>query len=651
MIIVLKSLKLKNFKGITALSINFSKVTNIFGENATGKTTIFDSFTWLLFNKDSQDRAKFDIQPLDSENKVEKMIETEVEATLLIDSTEFILKKVLTQNWVKKRGEVEAELKGGNNSYYINEVPVKEGEYKKRINEIIEENIFKLITNPLYFSTNMKWQDRRGIILKIVGDITNERIISSHGSLEGLSKLLINQNVDDVKKSTAAKKKKLIEDKKSIPYRVDELNNSIKEYDFESLEFQKRNIQSAINSIDEKLMDSSKANEGLLKEQDRLYKLKSKLKDIEYKAKSESELPLREMTNNLYKVKSQIQDINYNQIRVLENRRDNYSDQIINLKTEMDHLRNQWTEKNNEQLIFDESKFNCPTCNRPLEEHDIETTKHEMLENFNLTKARALKSISEKGTEKKKKVSELESLINALTEELIPLNEKIVELESKQLELEADIKSFKPSLNLDSNKEYQEILSQISTLESKLQQPRETNNNQELKNKKYQLQADLEQVNKQLAAKEQNEIIHARKSELLDQEKSLAQQIADLEKTEYLCEEFIKAKVNLLENSINEKFRYVTFKLFETQVNGGINECCEALVNGVPFSNANTASQYNAGLDIINALSEYYNVEAPIFIDNRESVNQLIDIESQIINLIVSTDKSLKIENLESEVA
>jgi hypothetical protein len=136
-------------------------------------------------------------------------------------------------------------------------------------------------------------------------------------------------------------------------------------------------------------------------------------------------------------------------------------------------------------------------------------------------------------------------------------------------------------------------------------------------------------------------------SRLLEEEKKLAQQIAELEGQEFLCEEFIKTKVELLESGINSKFRYVSFKLFETQVNGGLNETCEALINGVPFSNANTASQINAGLDIISALSEYYGVQAPIFIDNRESINQILETDSQVINLIVSKDKNLRVESEE----
>ena len=124
--------------------------------------------------------------------------------------------------------------------------------------------------------------------------------------------------------------------------------------------------------------------------------------------------------------------------------------------------------------------------------------------------------------------------------------------------------------------------------------------------------------------------------------------IAELEGRLFLGEEFIRTKVELLESSINKKFNgAVAFKLFNNQVNGGLSECCEAMVDGVPFSNVNTAGRINAGLSIIKTLSKHYGVQAPIFIDNRESINNIVDFEGQIINLKVSKNKKLKIESEE----
>ncbi|MBO0558966.1 hypothetical protein EXQ37_03785 [Clostridium botulinum] len=154
------------------------------------------------------------------------------------------------------------------------------------------------------------------------------------------------------------------------------------------------------------------------------------------------------------------------------------------------------------------------------------------------------------------------------------------------------------------------------------------------------------EIDKLLATEEINNKNKNRIAELEDLEKELSSKIAKLEGQEILAEEFIRTKVELLEEKVNSKFKYVKFKMFKDQINGGLEECCEPLVGGVPFtSNLNTAAKINAGIDIINTLSRFYGVRAPIFIDNRESVNKLIETDSQIINLFVSEDKELRIEN------
>lgn len=42
---------IQNFKGVRELSIDFGDVTRISGMNGTGKTTIPDAFSWVLWNK------------------------------------------------------------------------------------------------------------------------------------------------------------------------------------------------------------------------------------------------------------------------------------------------------------------------------------------------------------------------------------------------------------------------------------------------------------------------------------------------------------------------------------------------------------------------------------------------------------------------
>lgn len=646
--IFLEKLTLKNFKGIKDLAIDFGKETNIYGDNATGKTSIFDAFTWLLFDKDSQDRSKFDVQPLDKDNNIIHMHETEVEAVLEIDRVKTVLRKILKEKWVKPKGKPESELKGVTTSYYVDDVPKKQGEYKKKINEIIQEDIFKLVTNPLYFSMNMKWQDRKKVLMDMIGEITDENVIDSKESLKPLKELLSNKNIEELKKSINASRKKLIKDKESIPARVDELSMTIKkDIDFDALDFRKRGIVAGIKSIDEQLMDKTKTDDELFKKKDKLYGLQTQLRDIEYEEIEKAESGKDDIAQEITSLNGQIAELKFD-IRSLESEKSNNLKMVKSLEIDIKTLRDKWYKENKKVFELPENAKVCPFCKRPFDEEDIESHRHEFEGNFNQNKAEILESIRAEGKRKSEELKEFQKRAAENESAIKNANSKLESLNNKKAELQSKFDNFKISINLDNNAEYQKVLKQIEQLEKELSKPVDIESQMiELKERKQNLQRELEEVNDDLSYREINNRTIARIKELLDKEKQLALQIAALDKQDFICDEFIKTKVELMESSINSKFKYVKFRFFKTQVNGGIEEDCEPLVDGVPFStNLNSGARINAGIDIINTLSKHYGINAPIFIDNRESTTKLIDTGSQVVNLVVSSkDKKLRIES------
>ena len=643
--ITLLKLILKNFKGIKELSIDFSKVTNISGENATGKTTVFDAFTYLMFDKDSQDRSKFEAHPLDANNKVIHMLDTEVEGTLDVNGKIITLKKVLKEKWTRKKGEEQAELKGTETSYYIDEVPVKMLEYKAEINGLIDENLFKLLSNPIYFSTNMKWQDRRTVLLDIIGDVSPEEVINYKGDLKALETLLKDKDIDTLKKQIQARKKILNEDKKSIPSRVDENTKSIKEIDFEALEFRKRGIVGGIKSLEEQLLDSSKGNDEVLKEKDKLYTMKTKLRDMEYQASLYADKTFKELKKQLQDAKDTL-GTEKSRLAVNKRKVETLLNDIKSNELTQNTLRAKWSAENEKNFELPSDAKCCPTCRREYESDDIEAERENLEGNFNENKAKNLSYIRTQGITFADEIKEFKMKIKNIDIEKLEMF--VIEKDKCVKESEFKVSNYETKDPLLADNGYQALKIEMLELEKKLQHPITVNNQaKDLRERKSNLEVELEKVNEELSHKKSNEGLRKRINKLMEEEKRLSQQIAELEGQEFLCEEFIKTKVELLESGINSKFKYVTFKLFDAQKNGGINECCEALVQGVPFNGANTASQINAGLDIINTLSSHYAVVVPLFIDNRESINQLIETDNQVINLIVSSDKKLKIESEE----
>nr|WP_195366000.1 AAA family ATPase [[Eubacterium] tenue] len=647
--IFLKKLIINNFKGIKELNIDFSKVTNIQGENALGKTSIFDAFTWLMFDKDSKNRTDFKMKPLDENNSTIRGLNPTVTGVLDIDGQEIKLTKTYKEKWTKKRGEAEKTFTGNETIYEINDIPVKKTEYKKKISEIAEEEQFKLLTNPYFFSDSLNWKEARKLILEVAGDITTDQVIDSKNELEPLRAALASQDIETVMKSKKATIKKLGDRKKDIPVRINECDRSIVDIDFEAIKAEVKVLNESLEKVEDELLDSSKVNDQILKDKETIFSMKKQIQDIGQQVMSRGSAKKIELMDKLRTAENEVNDFRMKLITV-DNEKKSKEYQKDTVTKEMDRLRAEYVSKQQETLDTSSIETECPTCKRPFETDDIEVKRQELLENFNLNKSKVLKDIQAKGFTAKKKVesitTELEELSNKSRDLLAVIQDKNMIVANIKSQLE-DVKVEAVYTNED--KETINMLNKnIADLESKINNSQGSNND-ELRSKKRELVNQINELNKTLAKEGLNKDLEIRKQELLGEEKELGIEIAKQEKTLMLCELFIKTRVNMLESNINSKFKNVRFKLFDIQVNGGVNETCEALINGVPFSNANTAGQINAGLDIIDTLSKHFGVQAPIFIDNRESVNELIDIDSQIINLVVTKDNPLKIENYSVE--
>lgn len=645
--IQLKQLALSNFKGIKSLAINFEKETSIYGENATGKTTVFDSFTWLLFGKDSANRADFNVKTLNSKGEALHGLECEVTGILNIDSKDVILKRVLKENWVKKRGSADSVFSGNVTEYFVNEEPKKEKDYKAYIDSIIDENTFKLLTNPQYFNVNTKWQDRRVILLKIVGDITDEDVINSNVNLSKLLELLDGKTIDALKAILSSKKKMLNEKLKAIPIRIDEVNRNLpvlaENVDFEALKAEKAKVKHALDIIENRMTSQRKIAEDFIKKQQELSAMKSKLQSMEFQIEKDSMQDL----NNAKMSLMQFENDRKMMEQKIENSRKAVEERkklIKESEKSANELREQYREIFASTFVEpDRNNFICPTCRQALPSDDVEGKILTMLQNFTNDKNKNLETIKTQG---KSQASIIEKYNSFILEE----NELIKQYEFTLAEINGKIavvtnqiateETNKHEVNYLSNVDYASLKTQITDFEKELVP---LDGEPKINTDKIDNENRLSEINEILSSKETLENAQERIKELKKEERTLSQQVAELEGQEFLTEEFTRAKVSMLEEKINKVFKYVTFKMFKTQVNGGLDDCCEAMVEGVPFADTNNAAKTSAGIDIINALNKFYDITAPIFIDNRESINRIIETDSQIINLIVSQDKTLKV--------
>lgn len=643
--IKISNLKLKNFKGIKNLEINFEgKNANIYGKNATGKTTVFDAFKWLFFDKDSSDRKDFNIKTLDENNKPIHFLEHEVEAILLIDGVDMTFKKMLKEKWVTKRGETQQEFSGHETSYWIDEVPVKKKDYEEKINSLVPESLFKLITDPLYFNKQLKWQERREILTNISGNqITDEEILNANEEFKTLQQNLNGRSIEDYNKVVASKIKDLNKEKEKIPIRIDELTNTlITEHDinYEELEKEKANCKVEIQKIDAEMTDIQTRAKENMKKADQLAAAKNELNTLKLKLETEHSKQQSEATIKLESEKAILESRKRNLAAELEERKQ----KVEKAESSKQELYKKWDELLNTKLEFDPNSFICPTCKREYPAEKKEELKGTFINNFNEHKESEKQRINKEGQalnsvieENRNKIEEIQETIQKTEKELLDINTKLEENAKEQ----SNIGPF----DVTKLPQYQEKIKQVEELQTAISKIVQSDTT-EISNKKAKLVDQINEIDKKLNERDTQEKTKARIEELEAEEESISQKVQELEAQQYQIEQFTKTKVELLENAINSKFEVVKFRLFDTQINGGLVECCDTLVNGVPYSDVNNAHKILAGLDIINTLIKFYKTSAPIFIDNRESINELYNINTQIISLIVTEDTELRIEVL-----
>lgn len=637
----IKSISLSNFKGCKFGKYIFDrKNVTINGANGTGKTTIFDAFTWLLFGKDSLDNAKFEIRPLDKDGKQIDNVEICVSATLEIDGKEVELKKTQRQNWVKKRGTQNPVLQGNVNEYEIDGYPRSEKDYKEYINGIVSDDLFKMLTNPTYFP-NMPWKDQRATIMKFASDVSDVELATEDSRFaELLPEIEKAPSTDDIKnkyqKSLTELKKKQIE----LPVRIDEQNRNKVDIDVAELELLKNSLNEQIADVKSKIADNDKQFEEYQKLSDGIMELKFAESDLVRKANEDNIKARREIEDKIADKKFLLRQTEKT-ISDTENCIELSKRTAEKISENLKEIRTKWKAEN--ERVFDENSLVCSYCGQEYQQD----RKGQIKAEFETHKAEELKAITDNGNLIKGRLDKEKETIESLEKELVEHRESLYMLNNSITSLEKQLSELPESIDVTGTEEHKAIQSQIAKKEQAMSQMNSADEVRKALN--YELecsQTQLIECEKKIAMSQKNIEIDERIEELQAEQREVAQKIADVEKMLYLLDEFIKYKLNKISDSINSIFEGISFKLFDIQLNGGVKEVCECTVNGVPYGSLNNGHRIIAGLQIIKALQKLYGAYLPIFIDNAESVNDfnLPDMDCQLIKLKVSDDKDLRIE-------
>lgn len=633
--IKINRLILQNFKGIRNLTVQPDGAdVSIYGDNATGKTTVFDAVTWLLFGKDSLGRADFGIKTQDESGNTLHNLEHSVECEFCIDDTLLTLKKVFVEKWTKKRGSAEAEFTGHETKYFTNEVPTTKKEYENKIAGFIDEELFKIITNPLYFNEHLKWQERRQMLVNMCGNITDAEILECDADFKPLIEKLQGRTVTEYKKVITSKQQAINEELKQLPVKISEALRAIPE-NIENVDVsEKEAILSGIEELKQKIQ-AIKNGAGVVKADADLTVLK--YNRLEEKGKVAD---VTELTQKLRVANTELDNANFD-IQNHKNTLDAAERMIVSLTATADILRKQWYEVNQKQYEGDNV---CPFCKQTLPQEQIENA----LQKFNAEKVAQLEDITERGKRATSGIEAQQLIVDGSKKLIAELTAKIEnEIKPEIEKITVEIENVKQAFAAEQAEKIKALDAQIAQIEKQI-----ANNNVdtsgaviELQNKINEEQAKVDRINKAIATSEIIESQKKRAEELEKSEKTLAKEYSQLEAEAFLIDKFIRFKVSFLSEKINSMFKFAKFKLFENQINGGINECCEVTYKGVEYCDLNNASRINIGLDIINTLCTANGKNAPVIVDNAESVTDILPTTSQQIRLIVSgADKVLRVE-------
>ena len=637
--IKIKRLSLENFKCHTNLVLDFNGGNaSIYGDNATGKTSVYDALTWLLFGKDSHGNGEknIEIKPLGADGEVrDNLAVTAVEAVLLVEGVEVTLRRTYKEVWTTKRGASEATYDGNTSEYYVDGVPVKKFAFADKVNEIVDEGAFRMLTSVTHFANDISWQERREVLFKVAGVMDDRQIMATDARFQPLIEGMGRLSLDDYKKKMLSEKKAFTGTKTEIPARLSECQKTIEDVqglDFaaaraevERLTAQKNGIEAQILAIEH---DSAAEGKRLEIREATLAKMQLEGENKAYRARQSAGTPdVGGMKMDVALLQSQLKK-KESWVEISEHN-------IGLLDKDIATARERWVATNNESF----TGGSCPTCGQALPAAQLKIAT----DSFEAQKSKRLREIEQTANAKKEAKAREEAHIAELKREIEQME---ADIKQKQAEIVAAEASVIEPVDMEGYAEKRKAIEeQINALNGELADMMANSSAV-----RGDLQKQAAEIRGQIAA--QMEIIskeslldysRRRMEELREDAANAAKCLEAIEGVLFLIDEYARYKTQFVENSINGMFRIARFRLFREQANGGVEDRCDVVLDGVPYINLNSGAKINVGIDIINTLSRAYGVTVPLFVDNAESVTALESGVGQIIRLVVSEkDKELR---------
>lgn len=562
-------LKLENFKCHRNLELVFGgQNVAIYGDNAAGKTSVYDALTWLLFGKDSSGNGEkhIEVKPLDAAGAVaDHNAITAVEAALLVAGEPVILRRTYREVWSTKRGSSVETFDGHTSEYYIDGVPCKKNAFDSRIRDIVPEDTFRLLTSVSHFAQDLHWQKRRTVLFDIAGTMTDREIMATDERFAELSQTLGKMSLDDYRWKLTAERKQFSGVKTDVPARISECQKTVEDLqdiDFDGAKARISELEQEADRLTAQI-NSTGPDEGA--------RIRAELAQVEQRiAKDKARLPVMIQTVDV-------------------------------CEKQIEESRARWISVNQETF----TGGSCPTCGQSLPAQQLKAAA----DAFEVRKQSRLREIERTAASQKETKAQAQQRVE---------------------QIEADIRQAEK---------------QAATLRDALSVAGTASDNSSQKTRLAELRQEISEKWETVGKGAALDRARKRIVELQQDARNAAECLESIEAMQYFVDEFTRYKTRFVEDSINSQFHAARFRLFREQANGGIEERCDVVFDGVPYIGLNNGAKINVGIDIINTLSRHYGVAVPLFVDNAESVTNLEYATTQVIRLVVSeSDKKLRCE-------
>lgn len=634
----LTALKLKNFKSHAAFELDTSggRSVTVRGRNGAGKTTLADAHAWLLTGKDSAGRADFDIKPLDSAGNESRNLQHEVTAVYELDGGKRLeLTRILQERHETTKGSAAKEYKGNTTAYRVNGVPIeREKDFVDHVRAAFgpEEQV-RCLTEVDYFCGRLPWQRRRAILLELSGRIADEDVIASDPELAELSTLLAGHTVEEHRKILAANKKAAREEIDQIPPRIQEaklLSDSPAE------------APAGVEAIESEIAELERKRATLgagglaAEKRAELAELRAKAQEIV------NELTGAARTNRL-EAEAKLDGLN-RKVNETHIACDHLERGIASLEGDLETMAAQRARLLQEREEIQAETFAptlqtvCPACEQPLPTDRVEAAREKALAQHNDRKARRLEDNKTAGIALKSRREKAEA-------DLAMARDRLEAARGDHAKYAAYAQDAEDALRYLAVPDPSEHVPYIDNKAAQVRLEREIaeieaggkGQLEEIDARLVEKRAALAQAKEAQARVKVRAQVADRIATLEARQSELAAILEEHERQTWLCEQFVRAHVRLLETRINTHFHLATFRLFEEQLNGGLSECCTPMLSGVPYdSNLSTSERIKLGLDVIETLGAHWERRLPVFVDCAESILEVPPTTAQQIRLVVA---------------